>query len=119
MTVLVWGAMAVAGGAGALARYGMVLLLERRMTGPAPLAILLVNLSGALAIGVCAGAGLHGDARMIVATGFLGGYTTFSTWMVQSDELARNMAGPRWAAANLVASLLLGFGAVALGVAIG
>jgi CrcB protein len=56
---------------------------------------------------------------MVAVTGFLGGYTTFSTWMVHSDELARNLAGPRWAAANLVASLLLGFGAVALGVAVG
>jgi CrcB protein len=119
MSVLVWAAMAVAGGAGALARYGVVLLVERRMLGPAPAAILLVNLTGALVIGVLAGAGLDGDARMIVATGFLGGYTTFSTWMVQSDELARDLTGPRWAAANLIGSLLLGFGAVALGVALG
>jgi CrcB protein len=118
MTVLVWVAMALAGGAGALARYGMVLLFEHRMVGPAPLAILAVNLSGALIIGACAGAGLGGDARMIVATGFLGGYTTFSTWMVQSDELAR-LHGPRWAMANVAGSLLLGFGAVALGVALG
>jgi fluoride exporter len=118
VSVLAWAAMAVAGGLGALGRYGMVLVFERRMLGPAPAAILLVNLSGALAIGVLAGAGLDGDARAIAATGFLGGYTTFSTWMVQSDELAR-LNGPRWAAANLLGSLLLGFGAVALGVAVG
>jgi CrcB protein len=119
MSVLVWAAMAVAGGVGALARYALVLVFERRLLGPAPAAILLANLSGALVIGVLAGAGLDGDARMIVATGFLGGYTTFSTWMVQTDELARNLAGSRWAAANLIGSLLLGFGAVALGVALG
>jgi len=118
MSVLVWAAMALAGGVGALARYGILLAFERRMIGPAPAAILLVNVSGALVIGVCAGAGLHGDARMIVATGLLGGYTTFSTWMVQSDEL-RRMNGARWGVANLAVSLLLGFGAVALGVAIG
>lgn len=119
MTVLAWAAMTVAGGVGALTRYGMVLLFERRLLAPAPAAILAVNLSGALLIGVLAGAGLDGDARLIAATGFLGGYTTFSTWMVQSDELNRNLAGPRWALANLVGSLLLGFGAVALGVALG
>jgi len=118
MSVLVWAAMALAGGVGALARYGVLMAFERRMIGPAPAAILLANVSGALVIGICAGAGLHGDARMIVATGLLGGYTTFSTWMVHSDQL-RRMNGPAWAAANLLGSLLLGFGAVALGVAIG
>jgi CrcB protein len=119
LSVLAWAAMAVAGGLGAVARYGMVLLFERRLVAPGPLAILVVNLSGALVIGVLAGAGLDGDARAIAATGFLGGYTTFSTWMVHTDELDRNLAGPRWAAANLLGSLLLGFGAVALGVAVG
>ncbi len=111
MTVLTWAAMTLAGGAGALSRYGLVLLFERRLLRSGPEAILVANLSGALAIGVLAGAGLDGDARMIAATGFLGGYTTFSTWMVHSDELARNLAGPRWAVANLLGSLLLGFGA--------
>jgi CrcB protein len=119
MTVLVWAAMTVAGGLGAVARYGLVLVFERTLLRSAPQAILAVNLSGALVIGVLAGAGLHGDARLIVATGFLGGYTTFSTWMVQTDELARNPAGPRFAGINLVGSLVLGFGAVALGVALG
>jgi CrcB protein len=119
LSVLAWVAMALAGGLGALARWTVLVACERALLANGPTAILAVNLSGALAIGVLAGAGLDGDARMIAVTGFLGGYTTFSTWMVHSDELARNLAGPRWALANLVGSLLLGFGAVALGVALG
>jgi CrcB protein len=118
VSVVAWVAMALAGGVGAVARWTVLVACERTMLANGPTAILAVNLSGALAIGVLAGAGLDGDARIIAVTGFLGGYTTFSTWMVHSDELARNLAGPRWAAANLVGSLLLGFGAVALGVAV-
>jgi CrcB protein len=118
LSVLVWVAMALAGGAGAVARWAVVVVCERALLADGPTAIFAVNLSGALAIGVLAGAGLDGDARMVAVTGFLGGYTTFSTWMVHTDELTRNLAGPRWAAINLAASLLVGFGAVAPGMAV-
>ncbi len=118
MSVAAWIAMALAGGAGAAARYGVLIAFERMLLLAAPAAILAVNVSGTLVIGLLAGAGLHGEARAIAATGFLGGYTTFSTWMVHSDESARERDW-HWAAGNLVVSLLVGFGAVALGVAIG
>jgi fluoride exporter len=114
VSLVTWVALGLAGGLGAVARWLIVIAAERTALLNAPPAILVVNLSGALAIGLLAGAGLDGDARAIVATGFLGGYTTFSTWMVQSEELIRARQ-PWWAAANLIGSLLLGFGAVALG----
>ena len=114
MSVLVWAAMGLAGGAGALARYGLLMLVELRMIGPGPVGILLVNLSGALVIGITAGAGLDGDARLIVATGFLGGYTTFSTWMLETQRLTEERQ--IWPAiANLVVSVVLGVAAAMLG----
>jgi CrcB protein len=117
VNLLTWFAVALAGGAGALARLLVTEAVMRAAGVVAPLGILVVNLTGALAIGLLAGA-LHGDGRMIVVTGFLGAYTTFSTWMVQTDELLITHR-TRWAAANLAGPLVLGFGAVALGVAIG
>jgi CrcB protein len=117
VNLLTWFAVALAGGAGALARLLVTEAVMRAAGVVAPLGILVVNLTGALAIGLLAGAALHGDGRMIVVTGFLGAYTTFSTWMVQTDELLITHR-TRWAAANLAGPLVLGFGAVALGVAI-
>jgi CrcB protein len=116
--LLVWIGVAVAGGGGALARLFVTEAVMRAAGVAAPLGVLAVNLSGTVAIGVLAGAALHGDARLIAVTGFLGAYTTFSTWMVQTDELLITGRG-RWAAANLVGSVVLGSAAVALGVAIG
>jgi CrcB protein len=118
VSLLVWAGVCVAGGCGALARLLVTEAVMRAAGVAAPLGILVVNLSGCVAIGVLAGAALHGDARLIAVGGFLGAYTTFSTWMVQTDELSTTGRG-RWAVANLVGSVVLGFGAVALGVALG
>jgi fluoride exporter len=103
-------ALGLAGGLGAVAR----MTLDRAVTARAghrfPWGILVVNVSGAFVLGVLAGAGIGEDASWILATGFVGAYTTFSTWMVDSRALA---AGPR--AANLLGSLALGLAAVWLG----
>jgi CrcB protein len=116
--LLAWLGVALAGGGGALARLFVTEAVMRAAGVVAPVGVLVVNVSGAVAIGVLAGAALHGDARLIVVTGFLGSYTTFSTWMVQTDEL-RQTDRHGWAVANVVGSVVLGFGAVAVGVAIG
>lgn len=118
MRLVVWIGVALAGGLGALARLFVTEAVMRAARVVAPVGVLVVNLSGAVVIGVLAGATLHGDARLVAVTGFLGSYTTFSTWMVQTDELLRTDR-VRWAVANVVGSVVLGFGAVALGVAIG
>ncbi len=108
------------GGAGACARFlvdGAITARTRREPPgrrPFPGGILAVNLSGACLLGLVAGAAVHGDRYTLVATGLLGSYTTFSTWMFDSHRLARD--GRRGAAArNLAASLGLGLLAVWLG----
>jgi CrcB protein len=60
-----------------------------------PYDILLINLSGAFAIGLLFGAFEHGaplspDARLALGTGFLGAYTTFSSYMVGAATLLRH-----------------------------
>ncbi len=110
MSALVALGVGVAGGFGAVAR----LLVNEAVTARAgarfPWGILAVNLSGAFLLGLLSGAGLGADASRIAATGFVGAYSTFSTWMVDSRAL-----GLRLGAANLLGSLALGLAAVWLG----
>jgi CrcB protein len=105
-----WVAVAVAGGFGAGARFGLDRAVAARLGEAFPYGTLLVNVSGAFALGLLAGAGVHGDARRIAAVGFLGGYTTFSTWMVETARLPRGRAE-----LYLGLSVALGLAAAALG----
>jgi len=107
-------AVGALGGLGALARYLLDGAIGRRLPTTFPLGILAVNLSGALLLGVLAGAAVHGDAYRLLAGGLLGAYTTFSTWMLQTQRLGEDGA-PALAALNLVASLVLGLLAVWVG----
>jgi CrcB protein len=118
MSVFVlWAAVAVLGGFGAVARYTVSTVVARR-GGWFPWGTLAVNLSGTAVLGLVSGLALHGDALTLAAGGLLGSYTTFSTWMLDSDRLAEHRSG-RALAANVVGSLLLGLVAVALGRALG
>jgi len=98
------------GGVGAVLRVVLGAAVDARARGDFPWGTLAVNVSGAFALGVLAGAGLHGDARTLAATGLLGAFTTFSTWVADSRRLGR-----RAGAFNLGASLALGLLAVWLG----
>jgi fluoride exporter len=109
-----WLAVAAAGAVGSAARFGLHEAVDRRLGRRFPFGTLLVNLSGALALGVLVGATLTGDAYRIAGTGLLGAYTTFSTWMLESERLAES--GARISAvANVVVSVGAGVAAVALG----
>jgi CrcB protein len=90
--MIAWVAMTVLGSLGAYARFRIGLALRPRGT-------LVVNLSGAFAAGLLAGAGVSATALMILGTGFLGAYTTFSTWMVERSYLVTSIvagAGLAW-----------------------
>ena len=97
-------AVGVVGGLGAIAR----MLLDGAVAARVfPWGTLAVNLSGTFALGVLIGAGVGGDALRIAGAGFLGAYTTFSTWMLETHRPAED---GRWhvAAANVVVSLVAG-----------
>ncbi|MET1042773.1 MAG: CrcB family protein [Microbacteriaceae bacterium] len=103
--------VAVAGGLGATLRYLATLVL------PLPWGVLAVNTVGSAVAGVALAladaAAISGDIRLVLVTGFAGGLTTFSTFSVETIELARD---GRWRTAtlNVVASLAAGIG-LALG----
>lgn len=113
-------AVVAAGGLGAGVRYLVDALLMRGRTDAFPLGILIVNVSGSLALGIVAGVGtaIGSDALAIVGVGLLGGYTTFSTVSLDSALLARR-GRARWAMANLGITLVASTAAAALGIAAG
>lgn len=113
-----WLAVGVLGGVGAIARFVLDALVSTNTSASFPLGTLLVNLSGALVLGLLVGFVLGKDAYLLAGTAAIGSYTTFSTWMLESQRLAED--GGRWLpAVNVVASLALGVGAAALGRLIG
>jgi fluoride exporter len=114
MTVPGWIAVGLLGGVAAAARFAIDAEIDARAESPFPLGILAVNLSGAFAIGLVAGAALHGEALTIVAGGAIGSFTTFSTWILDSHRLGEaGLARLAWL--NIALSLTAGFAAVALG----
>ncbi|GAA2201151.1 CrcB family protein [Sinomonas flava] len=113
--------LGTAGGLGAVVRYVLDTALSRRLKGPLPFATILINVTGSLVLGVIAGAVLAGAdpaLQAVLGTGFLGGYTTFSTASYQSVSLA--LSG-RWGAAvvngvgTMALCLAAAFGGLALG----
>jgi len=118
VSVAVWIGVGILGGCGALARFGLTLLVADRLHPHLPVGTLAVNLSGAFLLGLLAGGSVDGDARLLLGAGAIGSYTTFSTWMLETQRIEE--AGKRRiAVANVVLSIVLGLGAAALGRALG
>ena len=114
--------VAAGGGIGALSRYLLQAATIGRF-GTGIVALFVINITGAFALGFINAlaerhTGLSPEVRLLLTTGFLGGYTTFSSWMYESLGLI--MAGdyPR-AALNVIGSVIIGLVAVMLGVALG
>ncbi len=102
----------IAGALGAVARYLLAGFVQQRVDNDFPLGTLAVNLSGAFLIGSVAGIDDLQTSATLVAAGFLGGFTTFSTWMIESIRLGiPPLRGS--AAMNLIVPLLVGIGLAA------
>jgi CrcB protein len=118
MSALTWIGVAALGGGGAVLRFVVDGAVAERAEADLPVGTLAVNLSGAFVLGLLAGVALHGDALLLAGTATLGSYTTFSTWMLETQRLVEDGAG-RAAALNVGLSLAAGLAAVALGRALG
>lgn len=112
--LLVWLGAGALGAIGAVARFLLDGAVARRTDGDLPWGTLAVNVLGSFALGVLAGAGVGGDPRFLVGGGLLGAFTTFSTWMLETQRLAEEGEG-RLALANLGLSVALGLAAVGAG----
>jgi CrcB protein len=115
---LTWIEVAVLGGVGAIARFVIDAVIGSAFDRSFPLGTMVVNLSGAVGLGLVTGLALTGDSLVLAGTATIGSYTTFSTWMLETHRL-REEGEFASALANIVISLLAGLGAVALGRTIG
>ena len=104
----------VIGGVGSVARFMVDRAVARRASGAFPIGTLTVNISGALLLGLVTGLTLSHGVALLAGTALLGAYTTFSTWMLETQRLAeeRRIAP---AVLNIVLSLVLGLAAAAAG----
>jgi CrcB protein len=114
MSVWVWAAVVVIGGAGSVLRFGVDRWVASRSGRNFPVGTLVINLSGAAILGFLTGLALGQDQALLAGTAAVGSYTTFSTWMFETERLAEDRELGR-ASANIVVSLVLGVAAAALG----
>ena len=112
--------VAAGGAAGAVARYGVTLAVATFWRRDFPLATLFINVSGSFILGFFATLAAERAAidplwRLLVATGFVGAYTTFSTFEYETERLTESGA-LTWGIVNILTSVLAGFIAVRLGI---
>lgn len=112
--MLLWVAVLVAGGIGSVLRFMVDGAVARRVARSFPFGTLTVNISGAMLLGLVGGLALSRHAALLADTAFIGSYTTFSTWMLETQRLGEERQV--WTAvANLVVSVVLGMSAALLG----
>ena len=93
MTPGVFILLSLAGGLGAAVRFWVDGLIRSRLKTAFPWATTIINVSGSLVLGLLTGLTtshlVSGDLSLIVGTGFLGGYTTFSTASYETVQLLK------------------------------
>jgi fluoride exporter len=115
--------IAAAGAIGALARYHVQGLVNRIYLGAFPLGTFVVNITGCLLLGVLFSAlterfAVSVDLRAALTVGFLGAYTTFSTFALETVRLGEDGAAGI-ALLNVLASVVVGLVAVRVGITLG
>jgi len=115
--------VAIGGAAGTLSRHGIAEALDGDRLFP--LATFLVNVTGSFALGALLAVLLVRDhsapanrLRLLLGTGFLGGYTTYSALAVETDTLLRGdhvALGLAYAVGSVVAGLMAASAGVAAG----
>jgi CrcB protein len=120
--MLLFLAVAAGGFVGAPCRYLVDRTVSRRIDSDVPWGTFTINMTGSLLLGLLTGLALghHLPAlpRALLATGFCGAYTTFSTFTYESVRLLED-GQLLEAAGNVAVGVAVGLGAAALGLAIG
>ena len=118
MTAALWAGVALLGGVGAVLRFLVDRTVASQVARSFPFGTLVVNLSGAIVLGFLSGLALSPHVALLAGTALVGSYTTFSTWMLETQRLGEERQV--WpAVANIVISVALGLAAAWLGQWIG
>jgi crcB protein len=98
--------ISIGGALGSITRYKVGNMISARYKHTFPVATFIINISGAFLLGILTGLNVQGNITLLFADGFLGAYTTFSTFMYESFSLFQK----RWqnAAIYILSSLILG-----------
>jgi CrcB protein len=108
----------VLGGSASVARYLLDGAVQSRQRSLFPAGTLVVNLVGCLVLGLLSGLGPSTQTTLLLGTAMIGSFTTFSTWMLESQRPAQaGESGLAWR--NVILSLIAGLICVALGRALG
>jgi CrcB protein len=79
----------VGGAMGSVCRYAVSIQMKRVLSSEFPLATFLINLTGSFLLGMLLASNTGDMIRLLLGTGFLGGFTTFSTFQVENVALLR------------------------------
>ena len=118
MSVPVLVGVGVLGGLGAMARFVLDGRVSERVGREFPFGTFVVNILGAFVLGLLVGVALEGDAYALAGTGLVGGFTTFSTWTLESHRLGED-GRLRVGVLNSAVSLLIGVAAAWAGHRVG
>jgi CrcB protein len=118
LNILLWAGVVLIGGTGSVIRFLVDGSVASATGRDFPYGTLAINISGAVALGLVTGLALGHDQALLAGTAAVGSYTTFSTWMLETQRLAEERQH-RKAILNVVVSLVLGVAAAALGRLIG
>ena len=114
--------VALGGAVGAMARYWVSGWAQQRWGPGFPYGTFIINVSGSFILGLFATLALRlawsDHARLFMAIGFVGAYTTFSTFEWETLQLIAEGSRYRAAAVNLVGSVVVGFGAAYAGMVV-
>jgi CrcB protein len=118
--MLVW--VALAGALGALARFGVHGVVQSRAASKFPYGTVVVNVTGSFVLGLLVGLvtyqGLDADVRTVVGTGFIGAYTTFSSFSYDTFGLFEDGSSSA-SLTNALGSVAVGLVAATAGFALG